>query len=67
VKVVITDATFPDVAREEAAALAARAMFERHACRTADEVADAVKGADVAVVQFAPLSAAATTISTFRP
>jgi D-3-phosphoglycerate dehydrogenase / 2-oxoglutarate reductase len=58
-KVVVTDATFPDVAREEAAARAQGASFERRACKTADEVAEAVKGADVAVVQFAPLTRAA--------
>jgi D-3-phosphoglycerate dehydrogenase len=58
-RVVVTDATFPDVAREEAAARAAGASFERMACKTADEVAAAVRGADVAVVQFAPLTAAA--------
>jgi D-3-phosphoglycerate dehydrogenase / 2-oxoglutarate reductase len=58
-RVVITDATFPDVAKEEAAAKAAGASFERHACKTADEVTAAIKGADVAVVQFAPLTRAA--------
>jgi D-3-phosphoglycerate dehydrogenase / 2-oxoglutarate reductase len=58
-RVVVTDATFPDVAREEAAAKAQGATFERLSCKTADEVAAAVKGADVAVVQFAPLTAAA--------
>jgi D-3-phosphoglycerate dehydrogenase / 2-oxoglutarate reductase len=58
-RVVITDATFPDVAKEEAAARAAGASFERHACKTADEVAAVVKGAMVAVVQFAPLTRAA--------
>lgn len=58
-RVVVTDATFPDVAREEAAARAAGASFERHACKTAEEVAAAVRGADVAVVQFAPLTRAA--------
>ncbi len=58
-RVVITDATFPDVAKEEAAARAAGATFERHACKTAEDVAAAVKGADVAVVQFAPLTRAA--------
>lgn len=55
-RVVVTDATFPDVAREEAACRAAGASFERLACKTAEEVAAAVKGADVAVVQFAPLT-----------
>jgi D-3-phosphoglycerate dehydrogenase len=58
-RVVVTDATFPGVEREEAAARAAGAEFARHACTTADEVAAAVKGADVAVVQFAPLTRAA--------
>jgi D-3-phosphoglycerate dehydrogenase len=58
-RVVVTDATFPDVDKEEAAARAAGAVFERHACKTAEEVAAAVKGADVAVVQFAPLTRAA--------
>jgi D-3-phosphoglycerate dehydrogenase / 2-oxoglutarate reductase len=58
-RVVITDATFPGVALEEAAAQATGADFERFACRSAVDVAAAVKGADVAVVQFAPLTAAA--------
>ena len=58
-RVVITDATFPDLAREEAAARAAGATFERHACKTAADVAVAIKGATVAVVQFAPLTRAA--------
>ena len=58
-RVVVTDATFPDLAREEAAARAAGATFERHACKTAEDVAAAIKGADVAVVQFAPLTRAA--------
>lgn len=58
-KVVVTDATFPALAAEEAAARAQGAVFERHACRTAEEVAQAVRGADVAVVQFAPLTGAA--------
>lgn len=57
--VVVTDATFPDVAKEEAAARAAGASFERHDCRTAEDVAAAIKGASVAVVQFAPLTRAA--------
>jgi D-3-phosphoglycerate dehydrogenase len=58
-RVVVTDATFPDVAREEAAARAAGAGFARLSCRTAAEVAEGVRGADVAVVQFAPLTEAA--------
>jgi D-3-phosphoglycerate dehydrogenase / 2-oxoglutarate reductase len=57
--VVVTDATFPDVDAEEAAARAQGAEFRRHACRTDDEVVRAVTGARVAVVQFAPFSARA--------
>jgi len=57
--VVVTDATFPEVAAEEAAASAAGARFQRCDCRTADEVAEAVTGARVAVVQFAPFPARA--------
>lgn len=50
-KVVVTDYTFPDLAQEQAAA---GADFAAHQCKTAAEVAAAVAGADVAVVQFAP-------------
>ncbi len=50
-KVVVTDYTFPDLAQEQAAA---GADFTAHQCKTAAEVAAAVAGADVAVVQFAP-------------
>lgn len=57
--VVVTDATFPDVDAEAAAARALGAEFRRHACRTDDEVARAVAGARVAVVQFAPFGARA--------
>lgn len=53
-RVVVTDYTFPDLAQEEAAAKAAGADFAGHQCKTAAEVAAAVAGADVAVVQFAP-------------
>jgi D-3-phosphoglycerate dehydrogenase len=52
--VVVTDATFPEVLAEEEAARTRGASFDRAACKTADEVAEAVKGARVAVVQFAP-------------
>lgn len=55
--VVVTDATFPDVDKEEAAARAAGATFKRFDCKTPDEVTAAVKGAKVAVVQFAQLNA----------
>ncbi|NJM83576.1 MAG: C-terminal binding protein, partial [Tabrizicola sp.] len=57
-RVVVTDATFPGVEKEEAAARAQGAAFERHTCKTADEVLAAIRGADVAVVQFAPLTRA---------
>jgi D-3-phosphoglycerate dehydrogenase len=53
-RVVITDGNFPAFEREIAAARAAGASIELHQSRTAQEVATAVAGADVAVVQFAP-------------
>lgn len=53
-RVVVTDYTFPMLEQEEAAARAAGAEFAAHQCRTAEEVAAAVEGADVALVQFAP-------------
>jgi D-3-phosphoglycerate dehydrogenase len=58
-KVVVTDYTFPAMAQEEAAARAGGAEFAAHQCRTAEAVAEAVAGADVAVVQFAPFGPAA--------
>lgn len=57
--VVITDATFPDVEKERAAAEALGASFVLCNCRTPEDVAVAVKGAKVAVVQFAELNAKA--------
>jgi D-3-phosphoglycerate dehydrogenase len=53
-KVVVTDYSFPDLAQEAAAARAGGAGFAALQCRSAAEVAAAVAGADVAVVQFAP-------------
>ncbi|WP_052731993.1 C-terminal binding protein [Devosia geojensis] len=58
-RVVVTDYTFPALSAEEAAARAAGAEFAAFQCRTGEEVAEAVKGADVAVVQFAPMTRAA--------
>lgn len=58
-RVVVTDYTFPDVAREEAAAHAAGAAFAAHQCSNSAEVAAAVAGADVVAVQFAPFPAEA--------
>jgi len=52
-KVVVTDYTFPDVAREQRAAVAAGASFAAFQCRTDEDVAQAVAGADVVAVQFA--------------
>ncbi len=58
-RVVVTDYTFPDLHREEAAASAAAARFEPHQCKTAAEVATAVRDASVVVVQFAPFDKSA--------
>lgn len=63
-KVVVTDYTFPKLEAEEAAARAAGAEFAAHQCKSDAEVAEAVAGADVVVVQFAtfgPLAARAVT------
>ncbi len=56
-RVVVTDYTFPDLDRERMAAEKMGASFEAHQCRTAEEVARAIEGAGVAVVQFAPCGA----------
>ncbi|CAM5763854.1 D-isomer specific 2-hydroxyacid dehydrogenase family protein [Labrys miyagiensis] len=52
--VVVTDYTFPSLQHEEAASGAAR--FAAHQCRDAEAVARAVRDADVALVQFAPMT-----------
>ena len=52
-KVVITDYTFPTVAAEEAAAIAAGATFSAHQAKIDEEVAAVVSGADMVAVQFA--------------
>ena len=57
--VVVTDYTFPDVSREEQAARSGGAEFAAHQCKTAEDVAQAVAGADVVAVQFAPFKEAA--------
>ena len=57
--VVVTDYTFPDVSREEQAARSGGAEFAAHQCKTAEDVAQAVAGADVVAVQFAPFTQAA--------
>ena len=58
-RVVVTDYTFPTLAREEAAARVGGADFAAFQCKTPDEVAAAVAGADIAVVQFAGFGPAA--------
>ncbi len=61
-KVVVTDYTFPSLAAEEAAAVAAGAAFSAHQCKIDEEVAAAVADADAVAVQFArfgPKAAAA--------
>lgn len=58
-RVVVTDYTFPLLQQEEAAARQAGADFAAFQCRTAEDVAAAVEGADIALVQFAPFGPAA--------
>ncbi len=58
-KVVVTDWTFPTLDLEERAARDGGAEFAAHQARTAEEVAEAVAGANVALVQFAPFAEAA--------
>ncbi|QAA94669.1 C-terminal binding protein [Pollutimonas thiosulfatoxidans] len=56
-RVVVTDYTFPDLNRERAAAVSNGAGFDTFQCKTEDEVLKAARGADVLVVQFAPVTA----------
>ena len=58
-RVIITDFTFADVDRETRAASVRGATLEARQCRTAEEVTDLARGADVVVAQFAPVSSAA--------
>lgn len=60
-RVVVTDYTFPDVVAERAAAEQQGAEFIACQCKSPQDVARAVEGADVALVQFAPLTAQAIT------
>ena len=55
-RVVVTEATFPQVEKEQTAAEENGASFERFACKNAGEVTQAVKGANVALVQFGIMS-----------
>jgi len=58
-RVVVTDSNFPALDREQTATVAEGAEFAPHQCRTEAEVESALRNADVAVVQFAPVTAAA--------
>ena len=55
-RVVVTDYTFPSLGQEQAAAERSDALFETFQCRSEEEVIQAVSGATVALVQFAPLT-----------
>jgi D-3-phosphoglycerate dehydrogenase len=54
-RVIVTDAAFPALEAESGAANRRGASFQAFSCRTAEDVAQAVRGADVVAVQFAPL------------
>ena len=58
-RVVVTDYNFPDLECERLAASDCDAEFLAFQCKSAAEVAEAVSGAAVAAVQFAPFGAAA--------
>ena len=61
-KVIVTDYTFPTVSFEQTAATNGGADFTAHQCRSDEDIAAVVAGADVVAVQFAkfgPKSAAA--------
>jgi D-3-phosphoglycerate dehydrogenase len=54
---VVTDHAFVDVAHERAAAAGVGAELAVHQCTSAAETTEAVRGADVALVNFAPMGA----------
>ncbi len=64
-KLVVTDYNFPNLAHEEAAGVAENAGFHAAKLTTTDEVRDILDGADVALVQFAPVDKRA--IEVLRP
>lgn len=64
-KLVITDYNFPNLTHEKAAAVAEAAEFQAEKLTTADQVRDILDGADVALVQFAPVDKQA--IKVLRP
>lgn len=55
-RVVVTDQAFGGVDHERAAALAARAEFAEHQCRSEDETLVAVRDANVVFNNFAPMN-----------
>lgn len=55
-KVVVTDASYPDLDREKAAATRHGAEFKAAHCRSHEEVIEAVSGADVVLVQYARIT-----------
>jgi len=64
-KLVVTDYNFPNLTHEEAAGVAENAKFQAEKLTTTDEVRDILDGADVALVQFAPVDKRA--IEVLRP
>lgn len=64
-RVVVTDWTFPTLEAEERAAEQAGATFRSHQCRSEADVVEAITGADVVLVQFAPVRAGA--LATLAP
>ncbi|TNC74864.1 C-terminal binding protein [Rubellimicrobium roseum] len=58
-RVAVTDWTFPTLDQEERAAREGGADFSAHQAKSAEDVAQAVAGARVALVQFAPFGEAA--------
>ena len=55
-RVVVTDQAFGGVERERAVATGLGAEFAEHDCRDEQQTRDAVRGADVALVNFAPVT-----------
>ena len=58
-RVVVVDANFPELTAEKTAAEKNGASFEVFQCKDAAEAKNAMRGADVALVQFAPADVAA--------
>jgi D-3-phosphoglycerate dehydrogenase len=55
-RVVVTDASYPDLDRERAVAARHGAQFLAADCKSADQVLKAVSGADVVLVQYARIT-----------